>query len=119
MSTCSQLALLNKNLKPNTAWEDPLTGKACNQMFSRPYELTRHEDTIHRTWKQKLWCHLCTKEKTFSRKDGLTMHKRVVHQDVVRRSKIDRGTGIREGRGTKLYGGLRAIKILSLGARVF
>lgn len=26
---------------------NPATGKPCNTNFSRPYDLTRHEDTIH------------------------------------------------------------------------
>ncbi|EXJ86683.1 hypothetical protein A1O3_03636 [Capronia epimyces CBS 606.96] len=61
---------------------NPSTGKPCNSVFSRPYDLTRHEDTIHNARKQKVRCHLCTEEKTFSRNDALTRHMRVVHPDV-------------------------------------
>jgi hypothetical protein len=61
---------------------NPSTGKPCNTIFSRPYDLTRHEDTIHNARKQKVRCHLCTEEKTFSRSDALTRHMRVVHPDV-------------------------------------
>lgn len=61
---------------------NPSTGKPCNSIFSRPYDLTRHEDTIHNSRKQKVRCHLCTEEKTFSRNDALTRHMRVVHPDV-------------------------------------
>ena len=61
---------------------NPSTGKPCNTIFSRPYDLTRHEDTIHNARKQKVRCHLCTEEKTFSRNDALTRHMRVVHPDV-------------------------------------
>jgi hypothetical protein len=61
---------------------NPSTGKPCNTMFSRPYDLTRHEDTIHNAKKQKVRCELCTEEKTFSRNDALTRHMRVVHPDV-------------------------------------
>ncbi|KAL1978208.1 hypothetical protein VTN31DRAFT_1067 [Thermomyces dupontii] len=61
---------------------NPSTGKPCNSVFSRPYDLTRHEDTIHNSRKQKVRCHLCTEEKTFSRNDALTRHMRVVHPDV-------------------------------------
>lgn len=53
---------------------NPSTGKPCNSVFSRPYDLTRHEDTIHNARKQKVRCHLCTEEKTFSRNDALTRH---------------------------------------------
>jgi protein RPN4 len=58
---------------------NPSTGKPCNTIFSRPYDLTRHEDTIHNARKQKVHCPICTEEKTFSRNDALTRHLRVVH----------------------------------------
>ncbi|KAF2100584.1 hypothetical protein NA57DRAFT_28286, partial [Rhizodiscina lignyota] len=61
---------------------NPTTGKPCNTIFSRPYDLTRHEDTIHNARKQKVRCALCQEEKTFSRNDALTRHMRVVHPDV-------------------------------------
>lgn len=61
---------------------NPSTGKPCNSVFSRPYDLTRHEDTIHNGRKHKVRCHLCTEEKTFSRNDALTRHMRVVHPDI-------------------------------------
>lgn len=61
---------------------NPSTGKPCNTVFSRPYDLTRHEDTIHNARKQKVRCNLCTDEKTFSRADALTRHYRVCHPDV-------------------------------------
>ncbi|KAI0205807.1 hypothetical protein F4808DRAFT_448159 [Astrocystis sublimbata] len=61
---------------------NPSTGKPCNTVFSRPYDLTRHEDTIHNARKQKVRCELCTEDKTFSRADALTRHYRVVHPDL-------------------------------------
>lgn len=61
---------------------NPSTGKPCNTIFSRPYDLTRHEDTIHNSQKKKVRCGLCTEEKTFSRSDALTRHMRVVHPEV-------------------------------------
>ncbi|EPE07502.1 26s proteasome regulatory subunit-like protein [Ophiostoma piceae UAMH 11346] len=61
---------------------NPSTGKPCNTIFSRPYDLTRHEDTIHNARKQKVRCNLCTEEKTFSRADALTRHFRVCHPEV-------------------------------------
>lgn len=61
---------------------NPSTGKPCNSIFSRPYDLTRHEDTIHNARKLKVRCQLCTEEKTFSRNDALTRHMRVVHPEV-------------------------------------
>lgn len=62
---------------------NPSTGKPCNTLFSRPYDLTRHEDTIHNTQKQKVYCPLCEDEKSFSRNDALTRHMRVVHPEYV------------------------------------
>ena len=70
---------------------NPSTGKPCNTIFSRSYDLTRHEDTIHNNRKQKVRCHLCTEEKTFSRNDALTRHMRVVHPDVDFPGKMRRG----------------------------
>jgi hypothetical protein len=61
---------------------NPSTGKPCNTIFSRPYDLTRHEDTIHNARKQKVRCNMCAEEKTFSRADALTRHYRVCHPDV-------------------------------------
>ncbi|KAK5936620.1 hypothetical protein PMZ80_011148 [Knufia obscura] len=61
---------------------NPSTGRPCNSVFSRPYDLTRHEDTIHNARKQKVQCHLCTEQKTFSRIDALIRHMRVAHLDV-------------------------------------
>ena len=61
---------------------NPSTGKPCNTNFSRSYDLTRHEETIHANRKQKVRCQLCTETKTFSRNDALTRHMRVVHPDV-------------------------------------
>jgi len=58
---------------------NPTTNKPCNTVFSRPYDLTRHEDTIHNARKIKTRCPLCKEEKTFSRQDALTRHLKVVH----------------------------------------
>jgi hypothetical protein len=58
---------------------NPTTGKPCNTIFSRPYDLTRHEDTIHNTTREKVRCEICNDEKTFSRQDALTRHKKVKH----------------------------------------
>jgi len=60
---------------------NPSTGNPCNKDFSRPYDLTRHESTVHDPEKRKVYCNLCTEEKTFSRGDALTRHYRVCHPD--------------------------------------
>ena len=81
--TAQSIALRNSQAGPHKCERtNPSTGKPCNSIFSRPYDLTRHEDTIHNARKQKVRCHLCTEEKTFSRNDALTRHMRVVHPDV-------------------------------------
>jgi hypothetical protein len=82
-SQSPNLALRNSQAGPHRCDRiNPSTGKPCNSIFSRPYDLTRHEDTIHNGRKQKVRCHLCTEEKTFSRNDALTRHMRVVHPEV-------------------------------------
>lgn len=82
-SSSTRAAALSSQAGPHRCERiNPSTGKPCNSVFSRPYDLTRHEDTIHNARKQKVRCHLCTEEKTFSRNDALTRHMRVVHPDV-------------------------------------
>ena len=85
---------VNRNNQPGPHKCDkinPSTGKPCNTIFSRSYDLTRHEDTIHNNRKHKVRCHLCTEEKTFSRNDALTRHMRVVHPEVEQAGKSRRG----------------------------
>lgn len=90
----TDLGLRNSQAGPHKcARINPSTGKPCNSIFSRPYDLTRHEDTIHNARKQKVRCHLCAEEKTFSRNDALTRHMRVVHPDVDWPGKTRRGKG--------------------------
>jgi len=81
--TSAALAARNSQSGPHKCERiNPTTGKPCNVVFSRPYDLTRHEDTIHNARKQKVRCALCVEEKTFSRNDALTRHMRVVHPEV-------------------------------------
>lgn len=81
--TSAALAQRNSQAGPHKCERiNPTTGKPCNTIFSRPYDLTRHEDTIHNARKQKVRCALCVEEKTFSRNDALTRHMRVVHPEV-------------------------------------
>lgn len=61
---------------------NPNTGKPCNAVFSRPYDLTRHEDTIHNASKQDNRCERCTPVKTYTRADALTRHYRFCHPDA-------------------------------------
>ena len=64
---------------------NPHTRKPCHATFSRPYDLTRHEDTIHNARKRKLCCDLC--KKRFRRQDALTRHIRVIHLHTLSRRK--------------------------------
>ncbi|KIW21971.1 uncharacterized protein PV07_12623 [Cladophialophora immunda] len=57
---------------------NPGTGKPCNSIFSRPYDLTRHEDAIHNPCKEKFLCHSCARP--FTRHDALTRHQRARHR---------------------------------------
>lgn len=79
----SMASVLNSQAGPHRCDRiNPSTGKPCSTIFSRPYDLTRHEDTIHNERKHKVQCDLCTVEKTFSRADALTRHYRVCHPDA-------------------------------------
>ena len=81
----SPTAILVRNSQagPHTCTQiNSSTNNPCNTIFSRPYDLTRHQDTIHNSRKQKVRCPMCREEKTFSRNDALTRHMRVVHPDV-------------------------------------
>lgn len=47
--TANSLAMRNSQAGPHKCERiNPSTGKPCNSIFSRPYDLTRHEDTIDR-----------------------------------------------------------------------
>ena len=72
---------------------NPSTGKPCNTEFSRPYDLTRHEDTIHNPKKRKVSCPVCTDTKQFSRGDALSRHYRVCHPDLTPPGKRRGGAG--------------------------
>ncbi|KAK3066910.1 hypothetical protein LTR53_016535, partial [Teratosphaeriaceae sp. CCFEE 6253] len=81
--TSAELMARNSQAGPHKCTRtNPSTNKPCNTIFSRPYDLTRHEDTIHNGRKQKVRCPMCREEKTFSRTDALTRHMRVVHPEV-------------------------------------
>jgi len=53
-------------------------GKSCGRTFTRPYDLTRHHETVHSTEKKVFHCSYC-KDKTFSRLDALTRHMKTKH----------------------------------------
>ena len=78
-STSSQAAEMTQAGPHRCTRTNPSTGKPCNTIFSRPYDLTRHEQSLHAPEKKKLRCPYCTEEKLFSRADALTRHSRVVH----------------------------------------
>lgn len=68
---------------------NPNTGKVCNKQFSRPYDLIRHQNTIHASMKKIYRCVICEgrykgglgngKQKTFSRNDALSRHIKIKH----------------------------------------
>lgn len=68
---------------------NPASGLPCNKQFSRPYDLIRHQETIHASKKKIFRCVICEgrleggpgngKQKTFSRGDALSRHIKVKH----------------------------------------
>jgi len=80
VSTAAAIASRNAQPGPHRCMRvNPSTGKPCNTIFSRPYDLTRHEDTIHNIAKAKVRCEICDDDKFFSRSDALVRHRRVKH----------------------------------------
>ncbi|RVD85203.1 uncharacterized protein DFL_003532 [Arthrobotrys flagrans] len=80
VSSAAAIACRNAQPGPHRCMRVNLsTGKPCNTVFSRPYDLTRHEDTIHNTAKAKVRCEICDDDKFFSRSDALVRHRRVKH----------------------------------------
>lgn len=66
-----------------------ITGNPCNSQFSRSYDLTRHQNTIHAKKKTVFRCSECIKilgdegySKTFSRLDALTRHIKSKHEEL-------------------------------------
>ncbi|SCV01991.1 LAMI_0G15060g1_1 [Lachancea mirantina] len=66
---------------------NPLTNQPCLKKFSRPYDLIRHQKTIHASKKKVFRCLICIQEqgeegyqKTFSRGDALSRHVKVKHE---------------------------------------
>ncbi|CEP64534.1 stress-regulated transcription factor RPN4 LALA0_S12e01090g [Lachancea lanzarotensis] len=65
---------------------NPITNDVCGKKFSRPYDLIRHQKTIHASKKKVFRCIICIQqqgaegyEKTFSRGDALSRHIKVKH----------------------------------------
>ena len=66
-----------------------ITKEPCAAQFSRSYDLTRHQNTIHAKKKIVFRCSECMKllgnegyEKTFSRLDALTRHIKSKHENL-------------------------------------
>lgn len=55
-------------------------GELCHKSFTRPYDLARHQETIHAEFRKMYRCDQCgDKSKTFSRMDALSRHVRIKH----------------------------------------
>lgn len=55
-------------------------GSECRRSFTRPYDLARHQETIHAPVRKMYYCEYCGEDsKTFSRLDALSRHKRLKH----------------------------------------
>lgn len=55
-------------------------GRPCLKSFTRPYDLARHQETIHARERKVFKCDKCKdNSKTFSRMDALSRHMRIKH----------------------------------------
>lgn len=55
-------------------------GSGCNRSFTRPYDLARHQETLHAAVRKMYKCEACGSDsKTFSRLDALSRHMRLKH----------------------------------------
>lgn len=85
--TAAEISATNPNHRCDLL--NPSTNKPCNKQFSRPYDLIRHQETIHASKKKIYRCVICEgrlnggqgngKLKTFSRGDALSRHIKVKH----------------------------------------
>lgn len=71
-------ASLSQNGPHRCEDEHPTTGKPCNQTFSRPYDLTRHQRTVHQHH-ERVRCELCNQ--LVSRNDAMNRHRAQKHPD--------------------------------------
>lgn len=64
---------------------NPVTKKPCLKIFSRPYDLIRHQETLHAPSKKIFRCMVCNQlsggkaKKSFSRCDALSRHIKIKH----------------------------------------
>lgn len=55
-------------------------GSECHRSFTRPYDLARHQETLHAAVRKMYTCEVCgAHSKTFSRLDALSRHMRLKH----------------------------------------
>lgn len=55
-------------------------GTQCHRSFTRPYDLARHQETLHASVRKTFTCQVCGSDsKTFSRLDALSRHMRLKH----------------------------------------
>lgn len=53
-------------------------GTQCRRSFTRPYDLARHQETLHASVRKTFRCQVCGNDsKTFSRLDALSRHMRL------------------------------------------
>lgn len=58
-------------------------GHLCKRTFTRPYDLQRHQETVHGSATKSYSCEECgCKSKNFSRQDSLARHIRRMHRPV-------------------------------------
>lgn len=64
-------------------------GAVCRRSFKRPYDLQRHQESVHSAGSKSYVCKRCGgPERTFSRQDSLARHMRRMHGAQVFREEV-------------------------------
>lgn len=64
-------------------------GAVCSRSFKRPYDLQRHQESVHSAGSKSYVCKRCGgPERTFSRQDSLARHMRRMHGAQVFREEV-------------------------------
>jgi hypothetical protein len=73
-------------------------GSRCGKTFSRSYDLTRHQESVHRGDGTRMKCAGCHSKRTYTRNDALMRHQRRCVGGVTRAKRKMKNSRDTEGR---------------------